>query len=262
MAAVDELFRSGDLSGARAALVDEVKRAPSDQGARIFLFQLLALAGEWDKALNQLKALAQLSPEAQMLSTVYGQAIAAERRRADAWAGRQPFEVLAPSSPWVEQLGQSLNAMTSGRRHEGERLRDEAFDQAGDTPGRRGNDNFLWIADIDPRLGPCFEAIVAGRWGLVPFEAVEVVRAEGARDLRDMVWLPVEMRLRSGQSAAALLPVRYPQSEIETEDAVRLGRETRWIEGPHGEVPVGQRVWTFDDGSETGLLAVERLDFV
>ena len=69
---------------------------------------------------------------------------------------------------------------------------------------------FGWIADVDPRLGPCFEAIVAGKWGLVPFEAISRIKTEGPRDLRDVVWLPVEMALRSGQSAAALLPARYP----------------------------------------------------
>jgi type VI secretion system protein ImpE len=55
--------------------------------------------------------------------------------------------------------------------------------------------------------------------------------------------------LRSGQSAAALLPARYPGSEQST-DAVKLGRATDW----DGDVPTGQRMWTTDDGAEVGLL--------
>jgi len=260
METADTHLRSGDLDGARAALVETVKKAPADQAARLFLFQLLAVMGDWDKAASQLRALASLSPEAQMLATVYDQAIAAERRRIDAWNGRLPFEVLVPSSPWVTDLAGALDHFAAGHTEAGEQARDQAFEQAGDTPGQSSDtDRFSWISDIDPRLGPCFEAIVSGRWGLVPFEAVEVIKTEGPKDLRDIVWLPVEMRLRSGQSAAALLPARYAGSEASPESAVRLGQVTVWSDD--GDRPLGQRLWTTDGGADLGLLSLRRLDF-
>ena len=260
MAQADELLRQGDLDGARATLVESVRKAPSDQAARMFLFQLLAVSGEWDKAQTQLRSVAQLSPEAAMLAAVYNQAIGAERLRADAYEGRTPFPVLVASSPWVEQLAQGLTAMAAGRKEEGEALRDQAFDAATDTPGRLNDEPFLWIADADPRLGPCFEAIVSGKWGLIPFEAVDQIKSEGPKDLRDIVWLPVEMRLRSGQSAAALLPARYPGSEGADSPDLRLGRATEWRDGPAGEQPLGQRLWTFDTGEDVGVLALRQLD--
>ena len=269
MAQADELLQAGDLDGARASLVDVVKKAPDDQSARMFLFQLMAVCGEWDKAVAQLRALSTLSGEAHMLGAVYNQAIEAEKRRLDAYAGRRPFEVLVASSPWVTQLAEGLTLLAAGKSAEGEALRDEAFDAAGDTPGTlalgdaseatpdAANDkSFLWVADADSRLGPCFEAVVQGRWGLVPFEAVTRIKVEGPNDLRDLVWLPVEMMLRSGQSAAAMLPARYPGSERSDRADIRLGRATDW----EGETPLGQRVWGFDDGSETGILSVSRLD--
>lgn len=245
----DELLRTGDLKAARAALVDTVKRAPGDQAARMFLWQVMAVSGDWDKAVTQLRAMASLSAEAQMLATVYNQAIDAERVRAKAYAGEAPFAVLVSSSPWIETLALALAAGAAGRGEEAAGLRDEAFDAAGDTPGAVDGRPFQWIADVDPRLGPCFEAIVSGRWGLVPFEAVTRIKTEGPRDLRDVIWLPVEMQLRSGQSAAALLPARYPGTEA-APDAARLGRATDW----NGDVPVGQRLWAADDASETGVL--------
>lgn len=262
METADLHLKSGDLDGARAALIATVKKSPADQAARLFLFQLLAVMGDWDKASSQLRALASLSAEAQMLATVYDQAMTAERKRLDAWSGRQPFDVLVPSSPWVGELAQALGHFAAGRRAEGEQLRDQAFDQAGDTPGQLGDDErFSWISDVDPRLGPCFEAIVSGRWGLVPFEAVETIKSEGPRDLRDVIWYPVEMRLRSGQSAAALLPARYAGSELSDDSAVRLGRATAWVEDASGERPVGQRLWTTNAGEDLGLLSLRRLDF-
>ncbi len=245
----DDLLRAGDLSAVRAALVDTVKRAPGDQGARMFLWQVMAVQGDWDKAVTQLRALASLAGEVQMLSTVYHQAITAEGQRAKAYAGQAPFPVLVSSSPWIDQLAEGLGALAAGRAQEGSALRDAAFDAAGDTPGEIDGQKFGWIADSDPRLGPCFEAIVAGRWGLVPFEAVSRIKTEGPRDLRDVVWLPVEMALRSGQSAAALLPARYPGTEAAS-DTLRLGRATEW----EGDAPLGQRLWSRDDGAETGVL--------
>ena len=258
MASGDDLLRTGDLDAVRAELIDAVKRAPGDPGARMFLWQLMALSGEWDKALNHLRVLAQLSPQAQMLATVYNQAIAAERTRLDAYAGKAPFSVLVSSSPWIDTLAEGLNALGKGDLETGERLRDEAFDAAGDTPGMIGDRKFGWIADVDSRLGPCFEAIVSGKWGLIPFEAVSRIKTEGPKDLRDVIWLPVELFLRSGQSAAALLPARYPGSEAGS-NTVRLGRATEWQDGPGGEQPLGQRVWTTDADIEFGVLDFNEL---
>lgn len=254
----DDLLRAGDLEGARASLIETVKHAPNDQSARMFLWQLMALSGEWDKAINQLRALAQMSAEAQMLATVYHGVIKAERQRLDAYAGEAPFKVLVSSSPWIDTLAESLAAAAKGDAETADRLRDEAFDAAGDTPGSIKDYKFAWIADIDSRLGPCFEAVVSGEWGLVPFEAVTRIKTEGPRDLRDIIWLPVELALRSGQSAAALLPARYPGTESAS-NLLKLGRATEWRDGPGGEQPVGQRIWTTDTDLEIGILDFNEL---
>ena len=245
----DDLLSSGDLAGARAALVETIKRAPEDGRARMFLWQVMAVQGDWDKAAVQLRSLASVAGETQMLATVYSQAIAAEKQRAEAYGGRAPLPVLVSSSPWIDTLAQGLAALARGEAEEGAHLRDEAFDAAGDTPGEIDGHRFGWIADVDPRLGPCFEAVAAGRWGLIPFEAVSHIKTEGPRDLRDVVWLPVELTLRSGQSAAALLPARYPGAETAA-DSLKLGRSTEWQD----DVPFGQRTWATDDGGERGLL--------
>lgn len=256
-----DLLSTGDLEGVRALLIDTLKRAPADEPARMFLWQLMAVSGEWDKAISHLRTLAQVSAESQILATVYNQAITAEKIRLDAYAGKGPFTVLVSSSEWIDTLAKGLTALAKGDVSEGERLRDEAFDAVGDTPGEIDGEGFLWIADADSRLGPCFEAIVSGRWGLVPFEAVTQIKTEGPQDLRDVVWLPVEMMLRSGQSAAALLPARYPGSEGQAAP-LKLGRETIWNTGASGDQPAGQRLWSTDAGQDVGLLDFRLLTMV
>lgn len=257
----DALLRDGDLAGARQALVEAVKSRPSDEQARMFLFQLLAVAGEWTKAKSQLEALAQLSPEAQMLSVAYGQAIAAEELRARVFSGAEKMILLADADGWAAPLLDAIQAYATGRTAEGDAARDAAFDAAPDTPGSFNGEAFEWIADADSRFGPAFEAIVGGRYGLVPFSAVEQIKSTGPRDLRDIVWFPVEIAFRSGQSAAGFMPARYPGTEVSSEDSERLSRSTSWQETPWGESGRGQHLLSLSDGDDVGLLSLTLLKF-
>jgi len=257
----NELLRLGDLAGARVALVEIVKSRPNDAQARMFLFQLLALLGEWDKARLQLNTLAQLSPEAQMLSVAYGQAIEAEAVRAKAWAGVGTVKVHGADEGWPLALAAAIGHFARDETAEGEAARDAAFEEAGDTPGNFDGVEFEWIASADSRLGPAFEAIIGGVWGIVPFEAVSQITSSGVRDLRDLVWYPVEIMFRSGQSAAALLPCRYPFTERDGTDQERLGRATSWEGGASGDLPSGQQLFVLSGGEEVGLLDLRTLTF-
>jgi len=261
VADADALLREGDLAGARAALVEVVRTRPSDAQARMFLFQLLAVAGEWDKARKQLQALAQLSPEAQMLSVAYGQAIDAEAVRAAVFTGTQRIEVLANPDGWAGKLAEAIELLASGDADSGTAARDAAFEDAPDAAGSLNGVAFDWIADADSRFGPAFEVIIAGRYGLIPFDAVQHITCEGARDLRDLVWLPIQLAMKSGQSIAAFLPARYPGTESSGDSAELLGRATGWDATAWGDAGRGQRLWTLSDGDDHGILSLSRLEF-
>lgn len=258
MSAVDELLHAGDLDGARAALVEAVRAAPQDQGARMFLWQLMAVSGEWDKAAIHLRTLASLSPEAQMLATVYHQAMAAEAERAQAFAGKRPFPVLMGGGGWIDDLSAALADFAQGRHAEGEQRRDRAFDAAPSSSGEIDGRAFEWVADADARFGPALEAIINGKWGLVPIDVISQIDFEGPKDLRDLIWAPAQVRFRAGQSAAVLFPARYPGSEAGS-PSVRLGRETTWRDGPSGQEGLGQRVLSFSEGEDVGILSAQRL---
>lgn len=261
MADPDALLRSGDVDGARAALVDIVRAAPGDDKARMFLFQLLCIFGQWDKARKQLDVLAQVAGNAQMLAVTYNQAIEAEQLRARVFAGQAEMPVLVGMGGWVEGVARSVTLLAQGRVDDADTERDEAFAAAPDTPGDIDGTRFDWIGDADMRFGPTFEAIVAGRYGLIPFDAVKSITSEGPQDLRDTVWYPVQIALRSGQSVAAFLPVRYPGSEDAVSPAVRLARETDWTDQSWGQAGLGQRLWTLPDGSDRGLLDLRSISF-
>lgn len=254
----DALLRSGDLDGARAVLIEAARTKPADIPTRLFLFQLLAIQGEWDKAEKQLAALARLSPEAAMLSTVYSQAIGAERDRAAVFAGTATATIHG-NAAWAEGIAEAIRLEACGDTTAARGSRDAAFDQAPDTPGTIGDDDddmrrFDWIADADPRFGPVMEAIVGGRYGLLPFEAVEAIDSEGPRDLRDLVWYPAEVTLRAGARIAVLLPTRYPQ--LTNDSAERMARATRWSDNGLGS---GAHLWACSDGDDLALPSIRRV---
>lgn len=255
----DELLDAGDVEAARAALIEAVKRAPQDQGARMFLWQLQAVCGAWDKAQAQMRVLAQLSPEAQMLAVAYNPVIDAERQRAEVFAGRAP-PVLLVQSDWAGDLAAALGALCQGRAAEAEARRNAALEAAPDTPGELDGRRFDWIADADLRFGPALEAVIAGRWGLLPFDVIEQVTSDGARDLRDLVWLPVQIAFKSGRSVAAFLPTRYPGSDL-ADGGFALARRTDWRDGSLGDEGLGQHVFGLSDGSEADLLSLRKLRF-
>ncbi len=256
----DQLVSEGRLDEARSALVAQVRATPSDETARMFLFQLLALSGEWDKATSQLEALAQLSPAAEMLKVAYSGAIAAEADRASAFAGTSTPPLLVDSA-WAGGLAEAIRLFGAGQADEAIELRDRTFADAPDTPGTIDDVRFDWIADADSRFGPTIEAIVAGRWGLIPFDAIAAIKSEGVTDLRDLIWYPVEIALRSGQSVAAFLPARYPGTGKAEDPAHRLARATAWTPSPWGEAGTGQRLWSLSGGEDVPLLSLRSLVF-
>ena len=103
-----ETLRRGEVGKALAELQDQVRAKPQDPPSRVFLFQLLALVGQWDRALNQLQVCGQLDPLAQTMVQAYTQTIRCENLRAQVFAGKKTPLVLGEPEPWVALLLQAL----------------------------------------------------------------------------------------------------------------------------------------------------------
>ena len=258
MVKADELLASGNVAAARQQLIEEVRANPGDVGVRMFLFQMCALLGEWDRAKAQLETIAKLDPEARMLSVAYSQCIAAEAERAKVFAGEEPATILAKVE-WGAALAAALQARQKGAGN-AEALYAQVFDTAPTTAGTTdaGRD-FDWIADADPRLGPVTEAIIAGRYGLMPFCALESLTINPPLDLRDTIWIEAEFGLAQGARVAGFIPLRYPGSETADDAAIVRGTATDWVADGSGEHPLGHRLFAFSDGSEIPVQQLREL---
>lgn len=261
MASPDDLIRQGDVAAARAALIDEVRAKPDDRRARMFLSQVLLVLGEWDKALTHMKAIAGLSPEALTLFTAYDRAVAAEKSREAVFAGKQAPVGLVPGEGWFDKLLAALASDATGEAAKAASLRTEAYDEAPETPGEADGKRFTFIADADARFGPALEVILDGRYGLIPFAAVSELTTDGAKDLRDFVWLPARLTLKSGRAGNCFLPARYPGSQGDSDNLIKLARQTAFdARGDLGNAGRGQRVWDAGD-SEIAILELRKLVF-
>jgi type VI secretion system protein ImpE len=259
LAAAERAVRDGDLGAALAGLQEQVRKEPAKAELRVFLFQLLAVLGQWERALTQLNLAAELDAKALAMAQMYREAVRCELLRAEVFAGRRSPVVFGEPDEWLALLIESVLVAGGGQASQGEDLRQRAFEAAPASPGCLDGQRFEWIADADMRLGPVCEAIINGRYYWLPFARLSRIDLEAPTDLRDVVWSPAHFLLANGGEAVGVIPTRYPGSEASEDPRIRLGRKTVWAEVlPDVYTGLGQRVLATDTG-EHALMDVRSI---
>jgi type VI secretion system protein ImpE len=270
MATAEELLAQGDPAAALQALQQQVRSQAADPALRVFLFQLLCVLGQWQRAHDQLKVCGELDAGTLAMVNTYGAALQCEVARDAVFAGRHLPHVFGPPAAWVALLAQALQLDAQGHAEQAAAMRSQALDQAPASAGvahshaatpdsAPAEQAFAWIADADSRLGPLLEVIINGRYGWVPFAHLREVTIEPVTDLRDLVWAPAHLEFINGGDTVALLPVRYPGTVNDA--ALQMSRKTEWQEMQHQQFSgQGQRVLATTE-AEWGLLELQRITF-
>jgi len=245
--AAETAVRDGDLTTALERLQEQIRQNPSAANLRVFLFQLLAVTGQWDRAQTQLDVAGDLDASTLAMVQMYREAIRCERLRADVFAGKRSPMIFGEPDQWLALLIESLLVAGAGRPDDSRQLREQAFEAAPTSAGTLDGQPFEWIADADMRLGPVCEAIINGRYYWLPFARLSRIRIEPPVDLRDLVWMPAHFEFVNGGDAVGVIPTRYPGSEAADDPTIRLGRRTEWHEeAPNAFRGLGQRIITTD----------------
>lgn len=258
MNAIDAL-KAGDLQAALAQLTEETRAQPDNPKHRVFLFQLLAVCGEWDRSLTQLNVVRDLDESARLMAQTYQECLRCEALRREVFAGKRTPMVFGDPTPWLAQLIEAVRLDSQGEAAAAADLRGEAFEAAPVSSGTLAvaagdgeqEHAFEWIADADSRLGPVVEMIVNGRYYWAPVERIAEITFEPPTDLRDVVWTPAHFRWSNQGEAAGVLPTRYVDSELHADDAIRLSRKTDWQamgDGGQHYRGLGQRTLMTDAG--------------
>jgi len=257
----EQSLRDGDPVAALKYLQEQVRAKPADSKLRVFLFQLLAVTGQWERALNQLNVAAELDPAALAMAQMYREAIRCELLREQVFAGKKSPMVFGQPEQWLAFLIESMLLAGQGKTSEANEMRDRAFEEADASGGNLDGQAFSWIADADSRLGPVCEAIINGRYYWVPFSRLTKITLEKPEDLRDVVWMPAHFQFDNGGESVALIPTRYVGSESSEDGLIQLSRKTTWNEvSPDVYHGLGQRLIATDVG-EVSLMDIRSIGF-
>ena len=255
----EQMLRDGNPAAALDRLQEQVRANPQDAKRRIFLFQLLCVRGQWERALNQLEVASSLDPLALAMAQTYGDAVRCEMTRADVFAGRTAPRVFGVPEPWLGMLIESRLLAAAGDSEPSETLRARAFDEADTSSGDIDGRPFTWIADADSRLGPVIEAMIDGRYYWIPYSSVSTIAIEAPADLRDLVWIQARIQFANGGESTALMPTRYPGSESSDDGLIALARKTVWEEqAPRVHYGLGQRMIATDE-DEVPLMEIRTI---
>ncbi|HEY3738574.1 MAG TPA: type VI secretion system accessory protein TagJ [Bryobacteraceae bacterium] len=228
-----ELYQAGKLSEAVQALSAEIRDNPTDAQRRIFLFELLCFAGDYDRADKHLNYLSGQSPQAQMGAVMYMACLHGERSRHQLFADKN-----YPSAPVDES--KARGGMLDGA----------PFDS---------------IEDSDPRIGPRLELFAAGAYLWIPFEHIEKIEFQPPKRVRELLWRPALVQtgpaFKDKELGEVLVPVLSPFSWKNPDDNVKLGRATVWEEPEPGHpVPYGQKTFLVD-GEDIPILELTKIEF-
>ncbi len=231
----NQLLQAGKLNDAIQALNGEVRDHPEDSRRRIFLFELLCFAGEYDRAEKHLNILGSDDMQKEMGALVYRSALHAERTRNELFTKKEYPRPVGTESAAGKPVSGSLNGKP-----------------------------FESISDADPRIGARLEVFAGGNYLWMNFEHLASLEMEKPQRLRDLLWTPARLRggpaLKDTELGEILLPALTPFAWQDPEEAVRLGRVTEWVECDTGQaVPVGQKLLLVD-GEEFPLLEVRKLE--
>jgi type VI secretion system protein ImpE len=256
----EHLVREGNLQDALQDLQEHIRKQPENSRHRTFLFQLLVVLGQWERALNQLNVLSDLEVGAWPMLHLYREAIQCEALRQEIFAGRRQPLLLGEPPGWIAMSLESMRLLGAGQCDLALSLRNEAFEQAAESSGTINGHTFKWIADADPSLGPVLELILNGRYYWVPFQQVKAITIPEPEDLRDLVWLPAQFTWANGGQAHGLIPTRYVGSELSQDPSIQLARKTEWVELADGVYRgLGQRMLATDQ-DEYPLLEVREIN--
>jgi type VI secretion system protein ImpE len=245
----DEILREGNPKEALAKLQDQVRKNPSNPEYRTFLFQLLSVLGEWERAMNQLTVVSELDDGTLAMVQTYREALRCEAFRTEVFNGTRTPLLFGQPQEWVALMAEALRLTAEGKIAESQAIREQAFESAPATGGTIDGTPFEWIADADGRLGPILEAVINGHYYWVPIHQIRSIIIEEPADLRDLVWLPAYFTWSNGGETVGLIPTRYPNTQNQADPLLLMSRKTEWIDqGEELYLGLGQRMLTTEAG--------------
>ena len=261
MTTAKELFDAGQLQAAIDELTDRVKANPTDTQQRIFLFELLLFSGDWDRAERQIDVIGHQSMEAGLGVQVYRDNIKAERDRSRLLSdGLRPHFITAAPA-YVDLHMFAINRLREGNLSEARETLARAEEERPAFTGALNGQSFSDFRDYNDLVGPVLELIVKDQFTWLPFEQIKRIEISKPKNLRDLIWVPARIETTDGTNGDVYIPSLYEGSSTHSNDQVKLGRMTDWMNAGEGlYLASGLRLFLVD-GEDKAILEAREIEF-
>ena len=245
-----ELFHAGKLTEAIAAVTDEVRHRPTDTSRRLLLAELLCFTGDLERADKQLDTIGHQDAKSLTWVQIFRHLIRGEQDRQEYFRVGHVPEFIGLPELGERRLMEAAIRVREGamgeaveilEKAETERVRPECV------CGGKPFDDFRDLDDLTPSV---LEVITSGgKYFWIPFDRIESIEFLEPERPKDLLWRRVRLIVANGPDGEVYIPVMYPNSASESDEAIRLGRTTDWRGGEGTPMRgVGQR--TFLVGEE------------
>jgi type VI secretion system protein ImpE len=248
-----ELFKAGKLSEAIDAQLKEVKAKPADHGQRLFLFELLAFAGDLDRAQRQIEAINYNQMELDAAVLAYRRLLDSERARRRLFSESLVPRFFGDQPEHVHLRLEAVNRLRENRPAEAAELLTKAASVTPEAKGQINGKPFSSLRDCDDLFSGVLEVMAQGGYYWVPLEQIDAISINAPKTPRDLLWL--NARLEMTESAGNVhLPTLYAGSHEHADDQVKLGRMTDWKSSENAPtLGVGVKTYLADDDAVTIL---------
>jgi type VI secretion system protein ImpE len=224
-----ELFQQGKLKAAIEAQIAKVKSNPTDQSARLFLFELFFFSGDLDRARKQLDNLRYERPEVTAAIESYRKALDAETNRRAVLTGQARPQFLRDVPEHAEIRLQAIASYSAQEIAAGNSLIDQANALAPGASGVLNGERVEQLRDGDDLFGPIVEVFASDKYVWVPLDQIESLTMNPLATPRDVIMRPASLTLIDGPTGDVLIPGLYFGSHLHPDEAIQVGRVSDWL---------------------------------
>lgn len=244
-----DLYKAGKLQEAIDAQLQEVKKAPADHGKRLFLFELLAFAGELDRARKQIDVIQYNEPDRDLMVLSYRKNLDSETARRKLFSDGLKPHFLAPPPEHVHLRLEAVNRLREGKTAEAAETLARAQEKTPPVKGTLNDKPFSLLRDADDLFAGILEVFSQGNYFWLPLEQIDALSVNPPKYPRDLLWAPGYLAVVDGPSGDVFLPTVYPNSYQHSDPQIKMGRATDWNAAEPGPVlGVGSRLFLLDEG--------------
>jgi type VI secretion system protein ImpE len=252
---------AGDLKGAVEAALNLVKTNPTNEAARIFLFELSCFAGDWERAQKQLDVIGHQDANAMIGSLIYRQNLKAEGDRINLFEhGTRPETAMALPD-YAEDLLKANELIREGKTAEARTMLDKVEEERPAFKCTVNGEGFSDFRDYNDPIMCVFEIIIKDQYVWLPFEQVQKIEFLERKSLRDVYWPQAEVEMTNGTNGEMFFPSLYVNTWKHDDDKVRLGRSVDWRDAGD-EIYIGEGAKLFwMDGKDKSILDIKTIEF-